>query len=105
MDKSKSGGVIVFISRNEMERAVNFTAGQTILQVAHENDIHITSACEGLGICGTCHVAVENLHDKLPKISDHENDTLDGSVGVTMQSRLACQLVLDETLDGLRVKI
>ncbi|MDR1335038.1 MAG: 2Fe-2S iron-sulfur cluster binding domain-containing protein [Holosporaceae bacterium] len=102
---SKKGGVIVFIMRNETERTVNFITGQTILQVAQENDIHITNACEGIGICGTCHVIIENLQDKLPSISDQENDALDGSIGVAMQSRLACQLVLNETLDGLRVKI
>ncbi|MDR3155572.1 MAG: 2Fe-2S iron-sulfur cluster binding domain-containing protein [Holosporaceae bacterium] len=105
MGASEKKGVVVFVLRNETERSVSFSAGQTILQVAQENDIHITSACEGMGICGTCHVAIENLHDKLPKISDQENDTLDGSIGVTMQSRLACQVVLDETMDGLRVKI
>jgi 2Fe-2S ferredoxin len=96
---------ITFILKDQEEKTVDFSKGQTILQVAEEHDIKINQYCEGNCICGACHVIVENLNDKLQPISDAENDALDNASGVTMKSRLACQIVLDESLNGLRVKI
>jgi ferredoxin len=84
---------------------VTFSSGQTILDVANENDIPIHGNCGGYGICGSCHLVVENMLDKLPRISDLENDALDNVNGVTFNMRLACQIVLNEDMDGLRVKI
>lgn len=97
---------ITFInSKDGSEKTVSFSSGQTILEVARENEIHIISSCEGFGVCGSCHVKIENLQDKLPSISEHENDTLDRVSGLSSNSRLACQVVLNEDLDGLRVRI
>ncbi|MDR2794330.1 MAG: 2Fe-2S iron-sulfur cluster binding domain-containing protein [Holosporaceae bacterium] len=96
---------IIFILKNQSEREVNFEDGQTLLEVAEQSEIPIHGYCEGNCICGGCHVIIENLHDKLPKISDQENDTLDNANGVEEQSRLACCIVLSSQLDGLRVKI
>jgi 2Fe-2S ferredoxin len=84
---------------------VDFSENQTILEVAEKNDIHMDNTCEGFGICGGCHIITENLHDKLPKTTEAEDDTLDRAFGLTMKSRLACQIVLNSSLDGLRVKV
>ncbi|GHU11934.1 ferredoxin [Alphaproteobacteria bacterium] len=95
---------VTFILKDQTERIVSFTDGQTLLEVAEENRIPIHGACEGACICGGCHVLIENLADKLPKISDQENDALDNAHGVVFnKSRLACQVVLTPELDGLRV--
>ncbi|MDR0631827.1 MAG: 2Fe-2S iron-sulfur cluster binding domain-containing protein [Holosporaceae bacterium] len=96
---------IVFILKNGEERNVSFSENQTILAVAEENHIPLGSACEGFGVCGGCHVIIENLEDKLPQISEREEDTLDKAKGVTLKSRLACRVVLDKSLNGLRVKL
>ena len=96
---------IVFILEDGTEKSVPFLENQTILQIAEENNIPIRSNCEGFGICGSCHVIIENLSDKLPEISDKENNALDNAHGVTMKSRLACQIVLNKSLDGLRVRL
>jgi 2Fe-2S ferredoxin len=96
---------VTFILKNGEEKSVNFTDKQTVSEVAEANGIHLNSACEGFGVCGGCHVTVENLEDKLPPISDKEEDTLDKVNGVSRRSRLACRLILNESLDGLRIKI
>ena len=75
------------------------------MQVAEKNEIRLNSNCEGFGVCGGCHVKIENLLDKLPEISDKENDTLDRVSGIDRSSRLACQVVLSSSLDGLIVKL
>lgn len=64
-------------------------------------------ACEGSCSCSTCHVIVEDeeLYDKIPEASDDENDMLDLAFGLTETSRLGCQIVMNEELDGLRVKL
>lgn len=96
---------ITFLLKNGAERKATFAEGETVLQVAEKAGILMRSFCEGQGICGACHVIIENLRDKLPAISENEQDRLDGIVGATENSRLACQVVLSSSLDGLRVRI
>lgn len=96
---------IIFILKDLTEKRVSFFENQTVLQVAEKNNIPLHGNCEGFCVCGSCHVIVENLNDKLPEISEQENDALDNSYGLTIKSRLACQIVLDESLDGLRIKL
>ncbi|MDR2107378.1 MAG: 2Fe-2S iron-sulfur cluster binding domain-containing protein [Holosporaceae bacterium] len=95
---------MTFILKNGNEKEASFSEKQTIFEVAAENGIHLGN-CEGFGVCGACHLVVENLHDKLPPATEAEEDTLDRSSGLTVRSRLACQIILDASLDGLRVKI
>ena len=96
---------ITFLLKDGTKKIVSFEEGQTILQVAEKNGIKLNSNCEGFGVCGGCHVKIENLSDKLPEISEKEDDTLDKVFGVGMNSRLACQVVLNSSLDGLIVKL
>lgn len=96
---------LTFILKNGEEREVSFSEGETILRVAEQNDIPLHGACEGFGVCGGCHVIIENLYDKLPDISDVENDGLDKAKNVKLRSRLACQIILNSSLDGLRVRL
>jgi ferredoxin len=47
----------------------------------------------------------EEMYDKMPEPDDDENDMLDLAFGLTETSRLGCQVIMDESLDGLRVKL
>lgn len=96
---------VTFLLRNGEEKTVEFRSGQTLLNLAHENGIEIQSNCEGFGVCGKCHVQIENLQEKLLEPSEKENDVLDRVINVGINSRLSCQIILDESLNGLRVKI
>ncbi len=96
---------ITFILKDGTKKIVDFKEGQTVLQIAEANEIKLNSNCEGFGVCGGCHIKVENLLDKLPEISEKEDNTLDMVLGIDMSSRLACQVVLNSSLDGLIVKL
>ena len=61
--------------------------------------------CKGIGRCGTCHVRVLGIYDGLKARVANENSTLSKMKGVTQTSRLACQMNIDETLDGIVVEI
>ena len=98
---------VTFISRDGKKTIVNGNIGETLLNLAQNNNIsEIEGACEGSLACSTCHVVVDNSwYDKLPEASDDENDMLDLAFGLTENSRLGCQVVLTEELDGLVVWI
>lgn len=96
---------ITFILQDNSEKCVNFVAGKTILEVAKKYDIPLRHNCEGFGVCGTCHVIIEEGAENLPEISSKETMTLDLANGVSTNSRLACQVILQKNNDGLKVRI
>lgn len=96
---------IIFILPNNSEKNVEFEEGDSILETAEKNGVKIKSGCEGNSICGLCHVLIENQQEKLPPISEDEDDALDRVQGLTQNSRLACQIKLNASLNGLRVQL
>lgn len=96
---------IIFELKDGTKKSASFEEGETILKVAKKNGIKLNSNCEGFGVCGGCHVKIENLLDKLPEISDEEDDTLDRVSGIDKSSRLACRVVLNSDLNGLIVRL
>ncbi len=80
--------------------------GQSVLEVAHANDIDIEGACEGSMACSTCHVIVEPADfNRLPLPSGDEDDLLDLAYGLTATSRLGCQIIITEELEGLTLRL
>lgn len=65
--------------------------GDTILDVAHDNNIDLNHNCGGVCACSTCHVYIEEGMDSLPEISDKEEDFIDRAENPKLNSRLACQ--------------
>jgi len=97
---------IVFIERDGSRREVEAPAGRTLLDVARGHDIDIEGACEGEMSCATCHVIVDPADfARLDPPSEEEADMLDFALGLTATSRLGCQIVLSEALDGLTVRL
>jgi ferredoxin, 2Fe-2S len=97
---------IVFIERDGARRVVEAPLGQSLLEIAHRNDIDIEGACEGSLACSTCHVIVDpEWYELLNEASDDEEDMLDLAFGLTATSRLGCQIVMTEELDGLTVRL
>ncbi len=80
--------------------------GDVLLKVGQINDQPLEGTCEGQMACSTCHVIVDaEWFAKLPRARDEEEDMLDLAAGATRTSRLACQIVLTDALDGLTVRI
>ena len=98
---------VTFTEKTGEEITVNAEIGKSLMEAAHDNDVELEGACEGSLACSTCHVVVEdqNVFDKLPEAWDDENDMLDLAFGWTETSRLGCQIIAKEEIDGIRVKI
>ena len=66
----------------------------------------LEGTCEGQMACSTCHVIVPaEWFDLLPQAAEDEEDMLDLAAGACRTSRLSCQIVLGEELDGIEVRI
>ena len=80
---------------------------ENLMEVAHRNYIDLEGACEGSLACSTCHIIIESqeIYDKLPEPDDDENDMLDLAFGLTETSRLGCQVIAKEDIEGIQVRI
>jgi 2Fe-2S ferredoxin len=97
---------VTFIERDGNRREVDAPLGLSVLEIAHKNGIDIEGACEGSLACSTCHVIVDpEWYDLLKEASEDEEDMLDLAFGLTATSRLGCQIIITEELDGLIVRL
>jgi ferredoxin, 2Fe-2S len=97
---------MIFIERDGTRREVDAPLGLSVLEIAHKHDIDIEGACEGSLACSTCHVVVDpEWYDLLKEASEDEEDMLDLAFGLTRTSRLGCQIIMTEELDGLTVSL
>lgn len=97
---------MTFIETDGTRREVDAPLGLSVLEVAHKHSVDIEGACEGSLACSTCHVIVEpEWFELLPDASEDEEDMLDLAFGLSKTSRLGCQLIMTEELDGLTVRL
>ena len=97
---------MTFIERNGQKREVDAPIGLSVLEVAHKHGVDIEGACEGSLACSTCHVIVDpEWYELLKDASEDEEDMLDLAFGLTATSRLGCQIIMTEELDGLTVRL
>lgn len=97
---------IHFIKQDGEKITVDAPLGLSILEIAHRNNIDLEGACEGSLACSTCHVVIdEQWFDLLPTATEDEEDMLDLAFGLTHTSRLGCQIIITEELDGLTLKL
>ncbi|MGH7057898.1 MAG: ferredoxin family 2Fe-2S iron-sulfur cluster binding protein [Acetobacteraceae bacterium] len=97
---------MTFIERDGTRREVDAPLGLSVLEIAHNNGIDIEGACEGSLACSTCHVVVDqSWFRKLMEPTEDEEDMLDLAFGLEATSRLGCQIVMTEALDGLVVRL
>jgi 2Fe-2S ferredoxin len=71
-------------------------SGETVLNVALRNGIHIEHACEKSCACTTCHVVIREGFASLQPSDELEDDMLDKAWGLEPNSRLSCQAVVDD---------
>jgi 2Fe-2S ferredoxin len=81
-------------------------SGLSVMQIARLHDLGIEGTCDGSLACATCHVIVEPADiGRLDAASPEEEDMLDLAIGLQPTSRLGCQIVMTEELDGLTVRL
>ena len=97
---------ITFIYPDGRRQELHPPPGLSILEIARKYDVDIEGACEGSLACSTCHVIVdEEWFEQLPEPTEDEEDMLDLAFGLTATSRLGCQIIVTEELDGLTVTL
>ena len=98
---------IRYIEHNGKEHQIEVANGLSIMEGAIQNDIPgIDADCGGGMACATCHVYVkEDWFNKLPKKSEGEDDMLDQAYEPNSNSRLSCQIIVSDELNGLVVHL
>ena len=96
---------INYINSEGNSKTIEVENGLSVMEGAIQNDISgIDADCGGSMACATCHVYVEeNWLNKLPKAEDAEIDMIDMAYEPKKNSRLSCQLIVTNELDGLTV--
>lgn len=77
----------------------------SLMEVLKASEYDILATCGGMALCATCHIQVLEGTEKLEPLSDAELDMLDTLPDADDTSRLACQIRLDSTLDGLKIRV
>lgn len=88
------------------EHELEAIEGWRLMEVIRDYGFPIKAECGGACACATCHVYInDDWINKLHAIRNDEEEMLDEAFNVNDRSRLSCQIILDETLDGLRVTL
>ena len=102
---------MTFIMKDGKEFLADAPVGLSVMEVAHHNKMYeIEGSCGGSLACATCHVYVHpDWHDKVMpeegELSEDEEDMLDLAFDLRKTSRLSCQIIMEEELDGLIVAL
>ncbi len=98
---------LIVVNRAGEETAVDAADGLTVMEAIRDNGFdELLALCGGCCSCATCHVHVDPAFaDRLPRMSEDEDDLLESSDHRVATSRLGCQIPLTADLDGLKVAI
>ncbi len=99
---------VVYTEPDGTRKEIEVPEGTSVMQGALDNGVDgIDANCGGHAMCATCHVYVAGSYlSMLPEMSDDEDDMLDEAAAERREnSRLSCQIEMDEELDGIEVQI
>ena len=96
---------ITYIENSGESKTVEVENGLSVMEGAIQNNIPgIDADCGGSMACATCHVYVkEKWFDKIPKKEEAEEDMIDMAFEPNKNSRLSCQIIVTDELNGLEV--
>ena len=88
------------------EHALDAVEGWRVMEIIRDHGLPIKAECGGACACATCHVYVDEAWlDKIAPMNEEEEYMLDEAFELEDNSRLYCQIIMSEELDGLKVKI
>jgi len=98
---------VTYIENNGKSHTINVENGLTVMEGAVQNNIPgIDADCGGSMACATCHVYVkEDWFNKIPSKQEGEDDMLDQAYEPKKNSRLSCQLIVSDELEGLIINL
>lgn len=93
----------IYIDKKDKQYVVDIKNGTNLMQAAIDNLVPgVLGDCGGAAACATCHVFVDpEWADRAGKASDIELDLIDGLLETKSTSRLSCQIVMSDELDGV----
>jgi ferredoxin, 2Fe-2S len=98
-------GVEVRLADGAVHR-IDAAAGYNAMELIRAAGLPIKAECGGAGVCATCHCRVpEDWAKRLPAASDEELAKLDEIPSANDNSRLACQIKFEDSLDGLVLEL
>lgn len=97
----------IFVTDREgKEHTLDALEGWRIMEIIKDHGLDLKAECGGACCCATCHVYVHpDWIDKLYEMREDEEDMLDEAMEIEDNSRLSCQILMSEALDGLKVTI
>lgn len=88
------------------EHKLDAVEGWRVMEIVREHGLPIKGECGGACACATCHVYIdESWVERLAAVRDDEEEMLDNAFDVQDNSRLSCQIIMDESLDGLKLRL
>ena len=97
---------VKFIKTDGSEHELNVDNGSTLMEIGRDNNMGLEGTCGGSLSCATCHVYFSDADfARVGPPSDDEMDMLELAFGLTPTSRLGCQVMIDDNLDGLTIKV
>lgn len=98
---------VIFVDRDGVEHTVTAQNGRSIMQAARDQLApYLIGECGGSCICASCHAYIDSKWlGALAPVSRNEAAMLDAIAGVRYNSRLTCQLIMEDRLDGIIVRI
>lgn len=96
---------IYVVDREGVEHKLDAIKGWRIMEIIRDHGLNIKAECGGSCLCATCHVYVDDEWlDKLYDMEEEEEDMLeDGAMELKDNSRLSCQLIMSDELDGIKL--
>lgn len=97
---------ILVTDQEGKEHELEGLEGWRVMEIIRDYGLPIKAECGGACSCATCHVYVDAAWlDKLYPKTDEEENMLDEAIGVEDNSRLSCQILMEEKFDGLKVTL
>ncbi|WP_026903329.1 2Fe-2S iron-sulfur cluster-binding protein [Pedobacter glucosidilyticus] len=98
---------LTVIDRDDTEQEIEIPTdiNLNLMEVLKASEYNILATCGGMALCATCHVQVLEGLEQLADVQDAELDMLDTLPDAGTDSRLACQLKVNEQLNGIKIKI
>ena len=89
---------------NAQELEAPTDMNMNIMELCKAYELPVKGTCGGMAMCSTCHCYILSDHE-LPEMQDAEEDMLDQAFFVEDNSRLGCQLMLSDDMDGLKLQL
>lgn len=97
---------VIVVDREGVERELDAPEGVTLMEPLRDMDEGVAAICGGMCSCATCHVYVDpQWVGRLPEPMSDEQDMLGDLISRRDNSRLSCQIMLNDSLSGLKVTI